>query len=201
MLARVLSLLTASLPPLAAVPAAFGQGRSGRYDGQPAYRLELEPHLVLGAANPPGPGVDQGAGAGVRGSFVVSRDGFIPNVNDSIAIGIGVDALHYRGLTGGFGVCVRRAPGPGGTSICTEVDTPGGPRNYVFVPVVMQWNFWLTPQWSLFGEPGLDLFFTNRGGGAAPTLSVGGRLQLSEIVCLIFRIGWPTTTLGVSFLL
>jgi hypothetical protein len=176
----------------------FGRGVAG----QPQYGLEIEPHFVAGIADPPGPGVDQGGGAGLRGSIVVSRDGFIRTVNDSIAIGFGLDVLHYRGQGSSlFGTCVRRAPGPAGTSICSEVDTPGGPRNYLFIPAVMQWNFWLTPQWSVFGEPGIDLFFTSHAGGVAPSLSVGGRLRIADAITLTFRLGWPTTTFGVSFLL
>jgi len=170
---------------------------------QPAYTLELEPHLVAGLANPPGPGVGQGGGGGLRGSIVVSRDGFIPTANDSLAIGFGIDAIHYRGAYGAdyFGTCVARTPGPAGTSVCTEVDTPGGPRNYLFVPLVLQWNFWLTDRWSAFVEPGIDLYFTAHHGGITPSLGIGGRFQLNDVVSLIFRLGWPTATVGVSFLL
>jgi hypothetical protein len=192
--------LALALLVLAGPSPAAAQGLSRRFADQPAYGLELEPHLVAGVVDPPGPGTSQGAGAGLRASIVVSRDGFINNVNDSIAIGFGLDVLHYRGQDGAlFGTCVRREPGPGGTSVCTEVDIPGGPRNYVFIPVVMQWNFWLHPQWSAFVEPGLAVFLTNRGAGAAPSLSVGGRMHVSDAFSLVFRLGWPTTTLGVSF--
>lgn len=184
---------------LAGASPVAAQGLPRRSEDQPAYAFELEPHLVAGIADPPGPGTAQGAGAGVRASFVVSRDGFIDNVNDSIAIGFGIDALHYRGQNSSlFGTCLKRQPGPGGTSVCTEVDVPGGPRNYLFVPMVMQWNFWLRPQWSAFVEPGLAVFLTNRGLGAAPSLSVGGRMHISDVVSLVLRLGWPTTTLGVS---
>ena len=186
--------LLASASPVAAL------GLPRRSEDQPAYGFELEPHLVAGIADPPGPGTAQGGGAGLRASFVVARDGFINDVNDSLAIGFGVDVLHYRGQNGSlFGTCVQRQPGPGGTSVCTEVDVPGGPRNYLFVPVVTQWNFWLRPQWSAFVEPGLAIYLTNGGAGAAPSLSVGGRMDISDAVSLVFRLGWPTTTLGVSF--
>jgi hypothetical protein len=191
--------LLLALAVLTSASPVAAQRAPHRFEEQPAYALELEPHLVAGIADPPGPGTAQGAGVGLRGSFVVSRDGFINNVNDSIAIGFGIDALHYRGQNGSlYGTCVRRQPGPGGTSVCTEVDVPGGPRNYLFIPMVMQWNFWLHPQWSAFVEPGLAVFLTNRGAGAAPSLSVGGRMQISDAVSLVFRLGWPTTTLGVS---
>jgi hypothetical protein len=197
----LLPLLSALALLLATPASASAQGMTRRFYGQPSYGLELEPHLVLGPANPPGPGVGEGAGVGFRGSIVVAHDGFIDNVNDAVAVGFGLDILHYPGDgASAFGTCVRRTPGPAGTVICTEVDTPGGPRNYLFIPVVMQWSFWLTPQWSVFGEPGLDVFFTGHTGGVTPSLAVGGRLQLSDAFTVVLRIGWPTTTVGVSFL-
>ena len=197
----------ALLAGMLAIPAvAHAQYRAhgySQYRQQPAYTLELEPHLVAGLGNPPGPGSGQGGGAGVRGSIVVSRDGFIPTANDSLAIGFGIDALHYRGAYGAdyFGTCVARTPGPAGTLVCTEVDTPGGPRNYLFVPLVLQWNFWLTDRWSVLVEPGLDLYFTADHGGVAAPLDIGGRFLLNNVVSLIFRLGWPTATVGISFLL
>ena len=201
MLARLSWLVAAAL--LVAPGVAHAQSRAHAfYRGQPGYTLEVEPHLVAGLANPPGPGVNQGGGAGLRGSFVVSRDGFIPSANDSLAIGFGIDALHYRGAYGDyFGTCVSRAPAPGGTLVCTEVDSPGGPRNYLFVPLVLQWNFWLTERWSAFVEPGIDLYFTAHHGGVVPSLGLGGRFQLNNVVSLIFRVGWHTATVGISFLL
>src|SRR4051794_36550649 len=30
-------------------------------------------------------------------------------------------------------------------------------RATIFLPVAMQWNFWLSPHWSVFGEPGLGI--------------------------------------------
>jgi len=203
MLRRLVLLSLGALVVLAIPRSAAAQYRAhASYARQPGYGFELEPHLVAGLANPPGPGVDQGGGAGLRGSIVISRDGFIPTANDSLAIGFGIDALHYRGAYGDyFGTCVSRAPGPAGTSVCTEVDTPGGPRNYIFVPLVLQWNFWLTDRWSAFVEPGLDLYFTAHHGGVTPALGIGGRFQLNDVVSLIFRLGWPTATIGISFLL
>ena len=203
MLGRLSSFLVAAAL-LGAPAVAHAQYRAhAHYQSQPGYTLELEPHLVAGLANPPGPGVGQGGGAGLRGSFVVSRDGFIPSANDSLAIGFGIDALHYRSAYGPdyFGTCVSRTPAPAGPPICTEVDTPGGPRNYLFVPLVLQWNFWLTDRWSAFVEPGIDLYFTAHHGGVTPNLGIGGRFQLNNVISLIFRLGWPTATVGISFLL
>jgi hypothetical protein len=168
------------------------------------YGVEIEPHLLLGTS-PPGNGAGSGAGIGARGSVVVAPDGFIRGVNDSIAISFGLDVGHYSaawGLNGYRDQCLHFEPGPAGTSICTEVTSNGGTSNYVYVPIVMQWNFWLTQRWSVFGEPGLNTFFlANHGAGIAPALYLGGRFQITDRITITARLGYPTFTLGASFFL
>jgi hypothetical protein len=168
------------------------------------YAVELEPHLVLGSA-PPGRGAGSGAGIGVRGSVVLSPDGFIRGVNDSVALGLGLDFGHYYGAYGFNGYrdqCLHFEPGPAGTEVCTDVSSNGGSYNYVFVPVVMQWNFWLTERFSAFGEPGLDLYHLgNYGFGASPALYIGGRFRLADRITLTARIGYPTVSFGASFMM
>ena len=87
-----------------------------------------------------------------------------------------------------------------GVPVCVQTD--GGSANFLFVPVVMQWNFWLHPKWSVFGEPGLALSHRSDGGfGLSPVLSVGGRFHIADSVALTLRLGYPTVSLGVSLLL
>jgi hypothetical protein len=168
------------------------------------YAFEIEPHLVLGTA-PPGPGHGSGAGIGLRGSFVLIPDGFIRGVNDSVALGVGVDYAHYAGalaLQGFRDQCLHFEPGPNGTSVCTEVTSNGGSYNYLFAPVVVQWNFWLTRRFSAFGEPGIDLYLLGgHGFGISPALYLGGRFQVADRIALTLRIGYPTLTFGVSFMM
>ena len=168
------------------------------------YEFELEPHLVFGTA-PPGPGYGSGVGIGVRGSVVILPDGFLRNVNDSVAVGFGLDIGHYTGswaINGYRDQCLHYETGPAGTQICTEVSSNGGTYNYVFVPVVMQWNFWFTQRWSAFAEPGLDLYFLgNHGFDVSPAMYVGGRCQIADRITLTARLGYPTFTFGVSFML
>jgi len=183
---------------LAARPAA-AQVLVRRGTVRPAYPLELEPHLIFGAAPPPGPGSGQGAGIGVRGSFVLAPQGFIASLDDTVSLGVGLDLLRYDGGGSQFGRCTRFTPGPAGTNVCTEVSGPGS--NYAFVPVVMQWSFWLTPMWSVFAEPGVAVFVASGGSGVAPSFSVGGRVRLSQAIALTLRLGWPTLTFGGSFFL
>lgn len=73
------------------------------------------------------------------------------------------------------------------------------PSAGLWVPVVMQWNFWLTRNWSVFGEPGVGMYL-GRNNFGAPIFAAGGRLKLSESLQLTARIGYPHITAGVSFL-
>jgi hypothetical protein len=167
------------------------------------YQFELEPHLLAGT-NPPGPGVGSGVGAGVRASFVILPDGFLRNVNDSVAIGAGLDFGHYYSdwwYDGARDQCVHFAPGPNGTQVCTETTSYRGTYNYVYVPVVMQWNFWLTQRWSVFGEPGLNLYFaSHRSLDISPALYVGGRFHIANGIAITGRLGYPASSIGLSFL-
>jgi hypothetical protein len=87
--------------------------------------------------------------------------------------------------------------------------------SYFVFPIAMQWNFWLAPKWSVFGEPGLyvyhgtfdDAYCQGLPGcgypsrtGADLAFYVGGRYHVSEKVALTLRLGYPTMSFGVSFL-
>jgi len=150
-------------------------------DQHPSYIAELDVHglfaywcgpLLLGRYG------TVGFGPGFRASFNILKDGFIPKLNDSVAIGVGAD------LVFGIDNTVR-----------------------FVVPVVLQWNFWLTQHWSVFGEPGVALEFPmSTPGGAepiyvAPALFVGGRYNFNDHITLTARLGYPMSTIGVSFLL
>lgn len=75
-------------------------------------------------------------------------------------------------------------------------------RGTVFIPVVMQWNFWLTTHWSVFGEPGIG-FAANAPRSRDllhPVFMAGGRYHFNEKIALTMRIGYPAISVGVSFL-
>ncbi|MFO7178775.1 MAG: hypothetical protein DIU78_008765 [Pseudomonadota bacterium] len=191
--------LAIGLALLGTASVADAQSTIKRPGLRPAYTTELEPHLLLGIFDPPGPGDEPGFGLGLRATFDVAPDGFIGPINDSVGIGVGLDVLDYDGRARGD--CERFEPGPNGTRICTEVSGTGSPV-YALLPVVMQWNFWLTRNWSVFGEPGL-LFQVAEGDiDVSPfVLYAGGRFHFSDRVALTMRIGYPTFSLGVSFLM
>ena len=72
----------------------------------------------------------------------------------------------------------------------------------LFVPVAMQWNFWLSTHWSVFGEPGLGLAFKKfeaKEKVVHPILMAGGRYHFSETIALTMRVGYPAVSIGVSF--
>jgi hypothetical protein len=75
-------------------------------------------------------------------------------------------------------------------------------RGTLFIPVVMQWNFWLTTHWSVFGEPGIGFAANARGRDLLhPILMVGGRYHFNDKISLTLRIGYPAFSVGASFLL
>ncbi len=190
-------------------PAA-AQSTIDKYGARPSYGVELEPHLAIGWLDPPGVGTGEGIGVGGRGTFEIVGRGFIPSINNSVGIGVGLDWIHYSGNgTGPRGTCVQRVAGPAGTSICTQVEGSGNDEtDYLWLPVVMQWNFWLHRRWSVFGEIGAAFRFDDMDDFAfSPIISwAGGRFHITDNTTLTLRLGLPFVltpyiSFGVSFLL
>jgi hypothetical protein len=114
-----------------------------------------------------------GPGVGIRATIPIVFNGFVSSINNSVGIGFGFDVDP-----------IRKA-------------------DHFSVPVVMQWNFWLSTHWSVFGEPGAAVLFGPGRGERplVPVLYAGGRLHFSQAVALTLRIGYPDVAVGVSFLL
>lgn len=78
-------------------------------------------------------------------------------------------------------------------------------RDTLRIPIVMQWNFFLSNRWSVFGEPGVAIviYDNNRAPTALDYFAFygGGRWHFSERVALTLRLGKPALSVGVSFLL
>ena len=160
------------------------------------YLFEAEPHLLLGLIDPPGVGSGTGLGLGFRGTVILVNNGFVPSINNSIGIGFGIDWVHYgRGRT-------RCNTGPGPSAVCNPTDSES--VNNVWIPVVMQWNFFLSRQWSVFGEPGVAVRYTSFPGDhdiqIDPQFYAGGRWHFSDEMTLTMRLGYPTFSVGVSFM-
>jgi hypothetical protein len=177
---------------LSAVENAHAQSIIKRPGAHPKYLFEAEPHLVLRDRHQH---AGTGVGPGFRGTFVIVDDGFIPKLNDSVGIGFGLDWLalgddHCHGNRNRDGYCHD--------------------PNAVVLPLVLQWNFWLHRKWSVFGEPGFAMVFSDHEhNGDDDDLDfdpfvfyAGGRFHFTDNVALTMRFGFPlTASVGVSFLL
>jgi hypothetical protein len=72
----------------------------------PKYVLEIEPHLLAGYYSPypdPSPGI----GFGARFSIPLVDPGFVPSINDTIAITFGADVLLYNKAVVAFPVAMQ----------------------------------------------------------------------------------------------
>jgi hypothetical protein len=167
----------------------------------PHYLLEAEPHLILAPFDPPYDGRGTGLGLGFRGTIQILHNGFIPKLNNSVGIGFGLDWVHYQRNDNARGYCTRYQTLEA-TRVCVEVNGGGFDRNYVFLPVVLQWNFWLHPNWSAFAEPGFAVVVHDHGSfDFEPfVFYLGGRYHFNDRIALTMRLGYPTFSLGASFL-
>ncbi len=170
---------------------------------RPHYIFEAEPHLLLGPFDPPGFGGGSGFGLGFRGTFDIVPAGFIRSINDSVG------SRHRRGL-GALrrkrrprGRCEEYDTAPDGTRVCVDVSGSGEGADHLYLPVVMQWNFWLHRKWSVFGEPGVGLHLAEFDDVDFDPfiLFLGGRFHPTENIAITARIGYPTFSIGASFFL
>lgn len=109
-------------------------------------------------------------GVGFRGTVIFLQQGPIPSINNSMGIGFGGDVFFPNRYGAAF-----------------------------VLPVVAQWNFWLSTHWAVFGEPGFALGFGGSHDWAAPVFAVGGRYHFNERIALTLRLGYPYLSAGVSF--
>jgi hypothetical protein len=175
----------------AAYPAtANAQDRYAEREEAARYSVEIEPHLALGLEDVYG-GTGYGAGLRVSIPFIEGHVGRLP---DNLAISFGGDILHYDDCYYSSANCHA---------------------NYLVLPVALQWNVFVARKVSVFGEGGLFVYkgwfdtCNSVGGpgcnapsdfGILPTFAVGVRLHLGDNVSFTARLGYPTTTLGLSFL-
>jgi len=168
------------------------------------YPAELEPHLVV-QWNDYAYCANEGFGPGFRATIPFLDNGPIPKINNNMGIGFGLDWAH----SGRNNRCGRYNNGYG---VSADVWS---------VPVVVQWNFFLLPKISVFGEGGLVLqhYRVDSAIGCGPnganycdggnftdnsvdaSFSVGGRFLVSDSVGFLLRLGYPYFSAGVSILL
>jgi hypothetical protein len=209
--ARCLSIVTILGLACATSRAARADDTIKRPGDHPHYSVELEPHGLIGWA---AQWAGTGFGLGGRVSIALTHDGFVKSINNSVAIGLGIDWVHY----GGNGCVYDPHYGP---NYCYGYGYYGNADFFQF-PIVLQWNFYVAEHWSVFGEPGLYIWHgiynypCNAPGlpncayygyygdqtGVGPAFWVGGRYHFSDSVSLTMRLGYPDLlTIGVSFFL
>lgn len=168
------------------------------------YSAELEPQGVLQWDGPRG--FDEGLGLGFRASIPLFHNGPIAKINNNMAIGFGFhwaffeDDCHSRYAND---VIVLGAD-------CEASD--------LWFPVVLQWNFYVTPSIAVFGEPGFAIRHTrvsvDRCSDSAFVdcdysdtdfepfvLYMGAKFFVSDAIAVTVRLGFPTISVGASFFL
>lgn len=160
----------------ALAPHASAQNLIKRPRAHTSYTAELEPHLSLGGHH------GGFAGPGFRATWPIADPAFIPKLNNSVGIGVGAEFYFDSDW------CHRH----GGVQHCHDSE--------IGIPVVMQWNFWFTKHWSAFGEPGI-MFGLRPHNDLGLHIGIGGRYQFNDFVALTLRLGFPSASIGCSFLL
>ncbi len=146
----------------------------------PAYRAELEPHanFILFRRGYGSGRFGRGTefGGGFRASIELADPAFIKKINNTIAISFGVDFTDCR--------------------YCRNYRD-----NYLFwSPVALQWNFFLTRKWSVFGEVGGIVRSEGfRYFDIDPAIWLGTRFHFNDNIALTLRTGYPMFSVGVSF--
>ena len=186
--------------------ADIASAQINRSGGHRKYSAEIEPHLVLQWSNTPGWNND-GIGVGLRGSIPVIESGPVTTINNSLAVGFGLDWAHF-GDQCDYGYFKNNYNGACGG------DT-------FWLPVVLQWNFYFSDLISAFPELGLALehssfdFDGNFCGGGNNRYACGWsggthlelvfwlgiRFHLADSVALTLRLGTPSVLIGASFFL
>lgn len=188
---------------------AFAQSIIKQPGNHPNYSVELEPHLAFQWSNRYG--TDDGLGLGMRANIPFLGNGPIKTINNNMAISFGLDITFGDGGPGWcFGGYDRDLWIRGADCNVTEF----------WLPVTVQWNFFLTKVISVFGEPGFAIahrrwdyeFYCNGGGGPLCdydrsdtdlefVMWGGGRFMFSDNVGATVRIGFPMVTAGINILL
>jgi hypothetical protein len=170
----------------------------------PRYDFEFEPHLVLAFDDPFAYHSDTGIGLGARFDVPLMHQGPISTINNNMALGFGLDFVHYQDCDGESWTGTRDY----------VYDCSG---NGLFIPFVLQWNFYITDLITVFGEPGIGIRYSwlpvdaawagnPRGSNtdsdldALPVLETGAKFMFGKTAGLTVRLGYPHFTVGGSFL-
>ena len=166
------------------------------------YSVELEPQILFDFIG------HDAFGLGVRAGIEVADPAFIPSINNTIAIDVGLGVMDRdtcRGWNNG-----RWNNGNNNYYYNGWNNCPG--TTWIGVPVDLQWNFWFHKNWSAFGEAGLVLehwsgweangFEQDGDFDVDPHFGVGGRYIFnSGTMGLVMRINSMAHSFGFAFYL
>ncbi|HEY1960352.1 MAG TPA: hypothetical protein VGH28_32300 [Polyangiaceae bacterium] len=181
--------LVAALAVASAPAVAHAQSIIRQPGEHPDYKVEIDPHGILGGAGWYYDYYGVGFGGGARFSIPLCKNCFVPKINNNVAISFGADFGFFP-----FG-------------------PPGYSPAFLYLPVAMQWNFFVTKKWSVGPELGLspvigvfyDYGFCGggcRNWGIYPLFMAIGRYHFNDHVALTLRAGFPElANVGVSFFL
>jgi hypothetical protein len=165
------------------------------------YSSEVDAHLVVQWEEEPVWHGD-GLGLGVHVAIPVIENGPVTTINNSLALAFGVDWAHFGDA------CEVRG-----------IDIGDCSANDFWLPVVAQWNFYLSRTISVFPELGLGIqhtrwddrvcridneyFLCDAGSETEVELVMwlGMRFHLQDTFALTLRIGTPSLLLGAAFFL
>ena len=201
--------LAAALLPLAVSGVANAQSIVKQPGNHAQYTVEIEPHLAFQWADRIGSA--DGFGPGARVNIPFMHNGPISTINNNMGITFGLDLTFGDGGPGWcYGRYDRNLWLNGESCSVTEL----------WLPVAMQWNFYLTKVISVFGEPGFALahrrwsynWYCNGNAGAYCEqryttndlefiMAAGGRFMFTDSIGATVRIGFPMVTAGINFLL
>ena len=167
----------------------------------PSYGVDLEPHAVFGWDDSYYGG--SAFGLGIRATIPFLRNGPVSTINNDMGIGFGLDWVTT-------GSCNR--------NYYYQPNTYYDCSAYaIYVPVVLQWNFYITDIITVFGEPGFAIRYAHvsatlpyqglpRDYSYSYTdpilvLAGGAKFMFGKTIGLNVRVGYPYFTVGASFLL
>jgi len=165
--------------------------------------VEISPHLVVQWTDEPAWDSD-GIGVGLHAAIPVISNGPVTTINNSLAIGFGLDWAHFDHACGPYAL--------NATTNCAADD--------FWLPITVQWNFFFTDLISAFPElglgikherwdgvvcrPGNNYYWCNADGSNTNVdlvLWLGVRFHLARSFALTLKLGTPSLLLGASFFL
>ncbi len=195
--------------PLLVSTPALSQSVIKRPGDHPDYSVELEPHFVLQWSNRFGG--SEGIGPGFRANIPFLDNGPVPSINNNMAISFGLD------VTFGDNDCRWWWNRYDRNSWLAQANCS---TTEFWAPVTVQWNFFLTKMISVFGEPGLAIVhrrwdwewwcgapdgaiceYDDTDTGVDFVFWAGGRFMFSETFGATVRLGHPSLTVGINFLM